>query len=159
KKQAEKIVVLRQIQKLLPPKIFSRLSPQDQQQAHDFLTPEVFHPIGHKDLPKLLLNKFTEKDGTIGKLVLIEPPLSNDLAHGKNLVAFSRDLRQAADQVAPGAAVAGSLTITADMIEAISTDGPKATLFAFLAVVLLVVVLFRNLPTIGLILFSLVLGI
>ncbi len=45
------------------------------------------------------------------------------------------------------------------MISAISKDGPRATFFAFLAVVILVIVLFRNVRTITLILFSLFLGV
>jgi uncharacterized protein len=45
------------------------------------------------------------------------------------------------------------------MIESISADGPKATLFAFLAVVLLVIFIFKNVKTFSLVLFSLVLGV
>ena len=44
------------------------------------------------------------------------------------------------------------------MVESISVDGPRATLFALLAVILLVVVLFRHIKTVGLILFALFVG-
>jgi predicted RND superfamily exporter protein len=44
------------------------------------------------------------------------------------------------------------------MIHAIRVDGPKATLFAFFSVIVLVTILFRRLRTIGAILLSLLLG-
>jgi predicted RND superfamily exporter protein len=75
------------------------------------------------------------------------------------LIAFIKRLRDAADSVAPGTPVAGTLPISSDMIEAISKDGPLATLIAFLAVSLLVVVLFRSRMTVLLILLSLFMGI
>ncbi len=40
------------------------------------------------------------------------------------------------------------------MIQAITHDGPRATLFAFIAVVVLVIFLFRNIQTISLVLFA-----
>jgi uncharacterized protein len=55
--------------------------------------------------------------------------------------------------------VAGSMPITADMMESISREGPKMTFLAFLAVVLLVILLFRNIRTAGVVLFSLILGV
>ncbi len=55
--------------------------------------------------------------------------------------------------------MAGQLPISADMSHAIVQDGPRATLFAFLAVVALVIILFRNFKTIALCLTALLLGV
>jgi hypothetical protein len=159
KQQVEKMKVLDEIRRTLPPKIFYRMSEHDQKLAQQFLNPAVQKPIALKDLPPLLLDKFTEKDGSVGKLILVEPPIGKQTDNGDKLIAFIKDLRDSADQVEPGCAVAGSLTITADMIQAISRDGPKATLFALIAVCLLVVVLFRNLRTSALILAALFMGV
>jgi hypothetical protein len=159
KQQAEKIKVLEEIRRTLPPKIFYKMSEHDQKLAQQFLNPAVQKPIQLKDLPPLLLDKFTEKDGSVGKLILVEPPIGKQTDNGDKLIAFIKDLRDSADQVEPGCAVAGSLTITADMIQAISRDGPKATLFALVAVCLLVFVLFRNLRTSALILAALFMGV
>ncbi len=159
KKQFEKIKILKEIQKLLPPKLFYRLSENDQKLFHLYFTSESLKTFGQKDLPPLILRKFTEKDGTIGKMVLVEPPLTNDTQKANNLMHFIGELRTIADSVEPGAPVAGTMAISSDMIEAISRDGPKATLFAFIAVVILVICLFRNFKTIALILFSLFLGV
>lgn len=159
KQQAKKIQVLKEINSLLPKRILYRLPEHDRNQATELLNPAVFTPITERDLPPLILKKFTEKDGSIGKLVLVEPPLGTETWQGNRLIQFVQDLREAADAMAPGAPVAGTLTISSDMIEAISHDGPRATLFAFLAVIVLVVVLFRNLSTIAQILFALFLGV
>jgi len=157
--QTEKIVVLRQIRSLLPPPILSRLSPEDQSLVREFLTNEVLRPIVQSDLPPLVLSKFTEKDGTLGKMILVEPPLTNETWQGQNLVNFVEKLRAAADSVEADAPVAGTMTITADMIMAITQDGPKATLCAFLSVIVLVVLLFRRIEIIGWVLLTLLLGV
>ncbi len=159
KSQAEKTRLLHEIQRLLPPQIVQRMSEKDQKTISEFLTHASFTPIVMGGLPPLVLSKFTERDGSVGKLVLIEPPLHNELYKGENLLAFTKSIREAADSVRPGTAVAGTLTITSDMIEAVSRDGPRATLFALCAVIILVFVLFRDLKTSGLVLFSLFMGV
>jgi predicted RND superfamily exporter protein len=70
-----------------------------------------------------------------------------------------RVIRDTADRVSgKRVPVAGGLPVTSDMIAAISRDGPKATLFAFGAVVVLVSLLFRRLRIVSLMLFALVIG-
>ncbi len=159
KDQPEKIKVLKSIRRLLPEKFLQRLSESDQKLVSEFLTKETLKPFTEKDLPPLIRSKFTEKDGTIGKMVLVEPPLTNETWNGPNLIQFIDHLRNIADSVEPGAPVAGTIAISSDMIQAITHDGPRATLFALLAVILLVVVLFRNLKTISLVLFALFIGV
>ncbi len=157
--QAEKIQILKEIKKILPPRMMHRLAPEDQKLIYEFLTDEAFKPMHMGELPKLILNKFTEKDGSVGKLVLVEPPLGNALAEGDQLIGFVRKLRKIADSIAPGTPIAGALPVSADLVESITNDGPRATFFSFLAVFLLVVFFFRNLKTISLVLFALILGV
>ncbi|MGK5083026.1 MMPL family transporter [Bdellovibrionota bacterium FG-1] len=159
KDQFEKIKVLKEIRKILSPKMVRRLSDEDQKRVTEFLTDASLTPIRITELPALVLAKFTEKDGTIGKLVLVEPPLTHETWEGENIIKLIHDLRERADSVRPGTAVAGMLAITSDMIESVAHDGPRATLFAFLAVVILVIFLFRNLQSIALTLFALILGV
>ncbi len=144
KDQPAKIQLLGDIRRLLPPEIRSQLNPSDQERLRQFLQPEAFTPIQKNDLPPLVLGKFTEKDGSVGKLVLIEPPLGSVANDGDRLLEFIRSLREIADSIRPGTPVAGSLPISADLIQSINRDGPKATLFAFSAVVILIIALFRR---------------
>ena len=156
--QPQKISVIDDIRKLLPPRLMAELSAEDNKRVSEFFQPETFRLVQQKDLPQMILEKFTERDGSIGKLVLVEPPLSNETWDGNALIKFINELRQIADAVDPGAPVAGQLPVTADMLAAIQHDGPRATLFALIAVVLLVVFLFRKLSTVGLTLFALFIG-
>ncbi len=157
--QGEKIRVLNEISRMLPHKLMSRLSPKEQRQVGDLLSPQSFQRFGEKDLPELVKSKFRERDGTIGKLVLVEPSLSPELAKSDNLIKFVHDVRDAADRIQPGAAVAGTLPVTSDMFESIVRDGPKATLFAFIAVFLLIIILFRHVMTIAQCSFALLMGV
>jgi predicted RND superfamily exporter protein len=157
--QYDKIKVIKEIRSLLSPRIVRRLSDEDQQRVTEYLTNASLKPVKMDDLPHLVLSKFTEKDGTVGKLVLVEPPLTHETWEGSNIIRMVRELRDVSDSVKPGTAVAGTLAITSDMIEAVSHDGPRATMFAFMAVVILVVFLFRNVQAIALTLFALILGV
>lgn len=143
-KQAnEKRALIEEIRTLLPENILKKLSPSDQKSARELLNSSSNESLKEADLPPLVRNKFREKDGSIGKLVVVEPPLKNVTDDGDRLISFIHELRETADSIAPGTPVAGTLPISSDMIESIIKDGPKATLFAFIAVVVLVILLFQ----------------
>lgn len=157
--QREKIEVLKEIRSLLPRQLVERLSHKDQSDVKELIRQASLKPFSEKDLPGLVKTKFQEKDGSIGKLVLVEPPLNNATWDGNNLIRFIADLRTVADAVEKSPPVAGACAVSSDMIRAISVDGPRATLFAFLAVFFLIIILFRKFKTIALVLFSLILGV
>ena len=157
KEQNQKQRVLRDTREMLPKRLLKQLSPADQKRARDYLKP--VKPVTLKQLPKLVREKFTERDGTLGNLVLVEPPLGSKTLEQVKLLQFVHTLRENADAVSLGTPVAGSLPISADTLESISRDGPRATLFAFLAVVLLVILLFRSLKIITSELFALMIGV
>ena len=157
--QITKIKLLHEIDEILKPDIRFRLSTKDRQFVSKLLPKNVFHSYSVKDLPELLKIKFREKDGTIGKLILVEPTLSDELTKSQTLIHFVRSIRQAGDQIEPGVPVAGSFPVTSDMFESILKDGPKTTIFAFLAVFFLVILLFREPFTILLCSFTLILGV
>jgi predicted RND superfamily exporter protein len=85
--------------------------------------------------------------------------MTNEVQQGDELVRFVKSIRESVDSVGVGIPVAGRLPVTADMIEAIKKDGPKATLISGLAVVLLTILIFRNLELSILVLGSLFLGV
>lgn len=157
--QDEKIKILNHISQLLPRRLMSRMDQKDQDMAKDLLSPESFKKFTQNDLPELVLSKFREKNGTIGKLVLVEPSLSPELSKSENLIHFVNSVRGAADKIEPGTAVAGTLPVTADLFESIVKDGPKATLCAFVSVLLLILVIFRDLMTISQCAFALMMGV
>jgi predicted RND superfamily exporter protein len=158
--QRQKLEVLQDIRKLLPPRLLARLSHDDQERVTTLLRAERLKPVEERQLPELLLKKFTERNGAVGNLVLVEPPLDSRVTgDGRTITRLIHELRAAADSVAPGTPVAGALPIISDMFEAIQRDGPRATAFALLAVVTLVIFLFRDLATIAQVLLALLLGV
>ena len=159
KNQTEKIRVLKQIDELLPAQLLRQLSSEERELARGLLSENSFKRFGAEELPELVRGKFRERDGTLGKLILIEPSLSPELQKSENLIHFVHSVRESADRVVPGTAVAGTLPVTSDLFESIVKDGPKATFFAFIAVFLLVILLFREVRTVALCSFALLLGV
>jgi uncharacterized protein len=159
KDQKAKINVIQQIQHLLPPKLVKMLPSKERQLVTELLNPSVFKPFTENDLPPLILSRFKENDGTIGKIVLVDKIIERGIEDSSKMVRFVKLGRDITDSVEPNTPVAGDLPISFDMFQSIVTDGPKATCSAFLAVVVLVILLFRNFKSIGLVLFSLVIGV
>ncbi len=160
RRQQAKISELREMRRLLSPEMLAELKGQERKLAQEILRPESFRSFGEKDLPELVRSKFTEKSGAIGRLVLVEPPLDSSKWSFENLDRFVTTLRETAASVSGDRVpVAGSLPVTRDMFEAIAHDGPRATLAAFGAVILLVILLFRRSFSSVLVLFSLSLGV
>jgi len=157
--QKSKIEVLREIEQALPPQILWRLSDAEKKRVKEFISPETLKPFTMMDLPTKLLDRFREKDGRVGNLVLVEPPLTDEIHQGDSLLRFVKGIREAVDSVAKGVPVAGRLPVSADMLAAILKEGPMATLVSGLAVALLTVLLFRNLQVSAMVLASLVLGV
>jgi predicted RND superfamily exporter protein len=157
--QSEKVRILQEIDRLLPQRLLSRMDPKERTLAKDLLSQNSFSTFEESELPELVRQKFRERDGTIGKLVLVEPSLSPELSKIHNMKTLVDSVREATYKIRPGTAVAGILMVTTDMFESILKDGPKATIVAFFAVIFLVIVLFRNATTIFQCTFALILGV
>jgi hypothetical protein len=158
--QGKKIQIMREIRRILKPSIFAKLSPKDKAKVKQLLPAKDPKPFGLRDLPPLVLDRFRLRDGRVGNLVIVEPVIDKvALSSAVNQNRLISELRAVADSVRPGTPVVGTLPITVDMYQSVRKDGPKATLIAFLSVVVLVVVLFRQPAAIGFTLFSLVLGV
>jgi len=160
KNQPEKIQVLREIENILPRRSLQALSDRDRKNMEELLRPEALRPFTDRDLPHSILDHFREKDGSLGKIVLVEPVLDPAIFNnGDNQTILMNQLRSVVDRVSPGTAIAGQLPLTVEMYHAVRTQGPKATATAFFAVVGLVILIFRNLKTIVLALTALLLGV
>jgi predicted RND superfamily exporter protein len=157
--QAEKIRYLNAIREQIPPKIYWMLPEAEKARVDDFLATESLQPFTINDLPSKLLDRFREKDGTLGNLVLVEPPITDEIRQGEPLLRFVKGIRDTVDAVAPNSPVAGRLPVSADMLTAVLKDGPIATVAAALAVVVLTIILFRSVELSILVLSALFLGV
>ena len=133
--QEKKIALIKEIQGLIKPSMLEGLSETDRSMAEAFLNAKDIKPFTQDELPIAILDRFRENDGTTGKIVVIDKVVdTTGKDDAANLISFVKTAREATDQVAPGAPVAGTLPIVADMVQAISQDGPRATLISFLLV-------------------------
>jgi len=157
--QKEKIRLLKQIDGMLSKSIWFQLTPEQRLLASELLAKESLKTFGDSDLPELVKSKFRERNGSIGNMVLVEPILSPELQKSENLSHFINSIRFASDKIKPNTAVAGTLPVIADLFSAIIQDGKKATVFALVAVFLLIILLFRNVLVIAQCSFALILGV
>ncbi len=142
--QAAKIAEAAAIREDMTPKMRSLVSADKRDKIDKLLGPEDLKTISVTDLPHRFTTATVERDGTMGRTVLVYPRPSKALWQGKGIEGFTRVLREAA---ATGggrpARVAGSLALSADILGSIRHDGPLASGTAFLGVVLVVLLLFR----------------
>ncbi len=159
KQQAAKREILHDLRRLLGPREISLLPDAQKRLAESLISPESQRPVRAGELPELLRRKFRERNGSEGRLVVVEPPSGQTIRERENLFRFVAELRRAVDETAQGAPIAGTLPLTADLLTSIERDGPKATVLAFISVALVVTLLFRNRGMVALTLTSLLLGV
>jgi predicted RND superfamily exporter protein len=97
-----------------------------------------------QDLPDELARPFTERDGTRGRLVLIEPAAGKSDADLRYLLRWANSFRET--RLPDGSIVRGSgrAVIFADMLEAVQKDMPRAVTLSFAMTVFAVVLTFRR---------------
>lgn len=161
--QPAKIAVAEQIRADLTDRIRASLSASHLRAIDRLLGTGRLVPILAADLPERLTAGLRERDGTVGRTVLVFPKPVHALWEGRPLTEFVAHMRAAAAvPLMPArspARVAGSLALSDDILESVRRDGPRATLAAFLGVVVVVVFLLRFRPSAALVLGSLVLGV
>jgi uncharacterized protein len=143
--QERRIELLRDIFDQVTPRVLSTLSEEDRSLVEKLRKTTVLAPVTFSDVPDSLARLFRERDGHVGRLVLVFPTLRATAEHGKVQMEFARSIRTAARAADPDAQVAGGIILMADIIEAIIHDGAIATVLSFAGVALLAVLLTRSL--------------
>jgi hypothetical protein len=115
----------------------------DWNRLKDDLPPHDLRPYGLADLPESVARPFSEKDGTRGRLVVIEPAPSNssDLRY---LLKYSNSFRET--RLPSGKVVKGSgrAVIFADILQAVVHDIPRAVSLSLGLTLLTVLITFRK---------------
>lgn len=143
--QARRIELLERIFGQLTPRVLESLPANDRMLIEKLERTTVLAPVTLSDVPTSLGRFFREKDGQVGRLVLVYPTLGANAQHGRIQIEFARSIRAAARSADPGAQVAGGTILMADVIESITRDGSIATVLSFAGVALLAVLLTRAL--------------
>jgi predicted RND superfamily exporter protein len=146
-RQAEKLEVLREIRAELL-RIRKYVGEETRRKIDAYLPPADLGPIAVDDLPKAITERFVETDGRRGLIVYAYPRKDFPSYDGRVLLEFAA--ATGALRLDNGEVIhtAGRPTIFAAMLSSIIHDGPRATVVAFLGVLLLAAVSFRRLkPT------------
>ena len=157
--QPEKLAAIREIAAELERPALSRLSPELRERIAKVRAElAAQRPVKLEEAPANLLDKFRERDGSVGKLaqVVARPDAKLELA--PNLEAFVRGVRNVP---VDGKRVdaTGENVIFADLLTDIDKEGPRTTLLSFAGVFLLVIVFFRHVRTSVEVLGSLTVGV
>ncbi len=151
--QPRKLVVLAEIRTLLDDPGLEELAETERRELRELRPPDDLAVVTAADLPASLRREMTERDGSVGKLILIPPALGFDELDGHQLLRLAGVIRRIDldEQVVSGASL-----IFADIITAIRRDGLLVTTVASLGVMLLVLgVVGRNRRTLAVLLSTL----
>jgi preprotein translocase subunit SecF len=162
-KQAELAVVRRK----MTPNVRANVAPADREKLDRLIgppdAPAATPPIRREEVPDVITRGLRERDGTVGRAVLVFPNPAESWWSGSTIATFVRELRAAAEAPTalggrPGR-VAGGPALSFDIISSMERDGPLASLLAFVGVVLTVLLIFRRGLATPFVIGSLVVGV
>lgn len=156
--QEKKIALLKEILGQLNDRVMKAVPEEQRAQVEKLRKSTQVRPVVLDDVPDHIGRLFKEKDGKVGRLVLVYPSLTTTSSHGRRQIAFARAIRDKAAEADPKAMVAGMLILSADIIESITRDGLTATTLSFVAVALLTALVMRSRRHATWVIASLVLG-
>ncbi len=140
---ARKLALLGQIRARIDA-LAPHLSAEDRPLAAEWRPPNDLRALTPADLPTLVREQFTERDGRFGTPMFVHYQSSFSRNDGRQLMVvagLTQNLRLDDGRVVPTVSRA---TIFAEMVRCMERDGPRATLAAFLAVVAIVIVATRK---------------
>jgi predicted RND superfamily exporter protein len=157
--QEEKLKVIHAIGAELPDKIIQRLDPNQRERVRkvrDQLAAQK--PVTVQEADPALVDRFRERDGTVGRLAAITAKPQAKLELAQNLEAFVRGVR---DVKIDGKTfdATGENVIFADLLTNIDREGPRTTFLSFAGVCVLVLLFFRRLRTAVEVMGSLFIGV
>lgn len=127
--------------------------------AKKWRPPEYLRELTPSDLPTLVREQFTEKDGTVGRpvYVTLNPRVSQ--SRGENLLGLTKVFESVHNADGTIAANASRAAVFAAMIRSMESDSPKATALALGAVILVTLLTTRRISAFAAILTSLCAGV
>ena len=157
--QVKKIAELKKIRGLLNDKVVDRLNADEKAEVEKFKNNFPTQPITLEDVPEDIKKNYRELNGTLGTIVYVYSGDNASLWNGKNLIRFANIIRN--NTLPTGETITGSgeSVLFADLLKAVVTDGPKATIIAFLAVCLIVIFIYRERFGVIFILGTLIIGV
>jgi uncharacterized protein len=151
------------IRRKMSPRLRTHLDEDDNRRLDRLIGTGPLAAISEGEIPDVLTTGLRERDGALGRAVLVFPNPTNALWRGATISAFVNALRDIAElPITTGgraARVAGGPPLTSDIIESMERDGPLASMLALLGVVATVVVIFRRSSATPFVIGSLIVGV
>jgi predicted RND superfamily exporter protein len=145
--QEAKLAEAKEIRQALTPKIRSLIAPEKRADVDRLLGDDALTPFGADVLPLSFTTGLRDRDGSLGRAILVYPRPSGALWRAESMHLFVSTLRAMGAAGSGGdpnaAAVAGSIPLSSDILKSIESDAPIASLASFVAVVLVVIVVLR----------------
>lgn len=159
--QAKKIPLLLELKsRLLRAKQRGLVAAEEWREVEPFLPPDDLKPFGIEDLPESAARAFTERDGTRGRIVYIEPLSTDHVEDAHYLFRWADSYRQTPLPDGQGTIVgSGRAVIYADIWAALVSDVPRLVLLSLLVTLVVVAVAFRFSGTTWIVLATLLGGI
>jgi hypothetical protein len=157
--QEDKIALAQQIRETLTPKIRSLVPEEKRAQLDRLVATDDLAPLVVQDLPRTFTRGLREKDGSIGRTVLLYPRPSDALWKADSMHAFVGAVRDLATVDGRAGQVAGSIPLSSDILASIGRDAPIASAVSFFGVVVVVLLVVRERRPSVFVLGSLVLGV
>jgi predicted exporter len=159
-KQDAKLEEIRAIRRTLTPRVRAAIAPEKRARLDEFLGREDLDPITVDDVPTSFLTGLRERDGTVGRQVLVYPKPGADLSQAVAMSDFTNTLRTLAT-VRPGVAgrIAGSIPLSSDIVQLIRRDAPIASAASLFGVLVVVVLVLRARRAAAYVIGSLIVGV
>lgn len=157
-KQGKKIEVVGEIRELLLD-VRKYADAELQARIDRDLPPASIRPVTIADLPEAVARSFTERDGTRGRILVVEAVKGKSVWDGRYLIEWANAIRSVEVKGAAKPALAGRATVFADILDVVVDDGPKAVAVSFCITMVLVLVVFRRFRDSMVVMASLLVGL
>ncbi len=159
--QEAKVAELAATRALLTPRVRAHIAPEQLKDLDRLLGDDTLKPLRPQDLPRPAVTGLREKDGQMGRTVLVYPAATDRLWKAEGIDLFVEELRAVANEAAPDhpGRVAGSIPLSGDILSSIGHDAPLASAVSLAGVILVVLLTVRAISTSLQVIASLLLGV
>jgi predicted exporter len=159
--QEAKFEQLAHIRSDLTPNVRISLDQSTRDYVDPLMTDEAMRKVTLDDLPRSFSLGLRERDGSVGRVVLVFPSSSGVWWDATAMATVVEALRTVGRDAAQGGASgpAGGIPLTSDIVQAIRHDGPEASAAAFIAVAVVVALMLRTVRMVACVLGALAVGV
>jgi len=157
-RQEDKIALLGELRELLLD-VRRYADDEEMREIDEQMPPEVIATVTEADIPGTFTRAFSERDGTVGRVIFIGHDEAGNNWDGKFMIEWASQIRQVVLPDGSRPPMTGNAGVFADLLSAIYTDAPKAVSVALLLTSILLMISFRRWRDRFLTLASLLVGI